>query len=564
MSKKPIFVPQHFHHVIAEKSKSLEEYTGDETAIYDLNWIQRIFVLFEHPNSCRLAGAISVITGCIIFINVLFFVFSTCPIYQKQPSTCLHPVCHNDSSLCPGYTVCKPVAIPIFQNVQAVCIIAFTFHYIMRVITCWSVSPRLANLTINSKEGGAALMVVLRYVSKWDNIVDICSILPFYIFLGLFDTITVDQSSGFIRVLWLPRLLKSLTISDSTKAMCEIFYKTLGRSAQTLLFAFFFITIGTVVFASIIFNLESGTFIVTDAYPTGAYLRENDILGVDGVLSLFTSIPVSMYFTVVTTTSLGYGDIVPRSTGGVVLACVLCIIGVGVIALPIAVIGGNFANFYEAYMMENLSKKKTSETADTRRHELIDLQPLDIALQHEAKCKKFTFSSRTISGKVSTQSEKLLKAQALLTVIVERSRRITLTKNMAIVGDERTHPFKHRSRQPATVEQMMKWNQHPSGAGSGSNGHGSSASSLDGAVTAKVVPNPVPPFGKILCAKIWRFIGLGGPVIVPQIYMYSAPKDLYFPEVRPCIATHLTALHQPYSSLILRMITTASLLYTTY
>ena len=160
----------------------------------------------------------------------------------------------------------------------------------------------------------------------------------------------------------------------------------------------------------------------------------------------------------------------------------------------------------------------------------------------------------------ATQSEKLLKAQALLTVIVERSRRIALTRNMAIVEDTRTHPFKHRSRQPATIEQITKWNRSPSRAGS--NGHSSSSSSLDGTPTATVTPNPVPPAHRVICAKIWRFVGLGGPVIVPKIYIYSAPKDLYFPEVHTCIATDLTAWHKRCSSVILLLTAATFLLFT--
>ena len=55
---------------------------------------------------------------------------------------------------------------------------------------------------------------------------------------------------------------------------------------------------------------------------------------IEGPESGFTSIPVSMYWAIVTLTTVGYGDIAPITVTGRLLASVLMILGYGIIAVP--------------------------------------------------------------------------------------------------------------------------------------------------------------------------------------------------------------------------------------
>jgi voltage-gated potassium channel len=55
---------------------------------------------------------------------------------------------------------------------------------------------------------------------------------------------------------------------------------------------------------------------------------------VEGDASGFTSIPVSMYWAIVTLTTVGYGDIAPQTVLGRMLASLLMILGYGIIAVP--------------------------------------------------------------------------------------------------------------------------------------------------------------------------------------------------------------------------------------
>jgi voltage-gated potassium channel len=59
---------------------------------------------------------------------------------------------------------------------------------------------------------------------------------------------------------------------------------------------------------------------------------------VEGANSGFTSIPQSIYWAVVTMTTVGYGDIAPATVLGKILASVVMILGYGIIAVPTGIV----------------------------------------------------------------------------------------------------------------------------------------------------------------------------------------------------------------------------------
>jgi voltage-gated potassium channel len=58
----------------------------------------------------------------------------------------------------------------------------------------------------------------------------------------------------------------------------------------------------------------------------------------------FTSIPISMYWAVVTMTTVGYGDLAPRTPLGQLLAALLMILGYGIIAVPTGIVSVELAH----------------------------------------------------------------------------------------------------------------------------------------------------------------------------------------------------------------------------
>ena len=65
---------------------------------------------------------------------------------------------------------------------------------------------------------------------------------------------------------------------------------------------------------------------------------------VEGDEGGFTSIPISIYWTIVTLTTVGYGDISPITPLGQAIASVVMIMGYGVIAVPTGIVSAECAN----------------------------------------------------------------------------------------------------------------------------------------------------------------------------------------------------------------------------
>jgi voltage-gated potassium channel len=59
---------------------------------------------------------------------------------------------------------------------------------------------------------------------------------------------------------------------------------------------------------------------------------------IEGPENGFTSIPISIYWAIVTMTTVGYGDIAPQTTLGQTLASIIMIMGYGIIAVPTGIV----------------------------------------------------------------------------------------------------------------------------------------------------------------------------------------------------------------------------------
>ena len=70
---------------------------------------------------------------------------------------------------------------------------------------------------------------------------------------------------------------------------------------------------------------------------------------VEGPRAGFTSIPKGMYWAVATLTTVGYGDVVPTSAAGRVVASVVMVLGYGVIAVPVGIVSSDIAQTVETF-----------------------------------------------------------------------------------------------------------------------------------------------------------------------------------------------------------------------
>ena len=154
----------------------------------------------------------------------------------------------------------------------------------------------------------------LRYVFSFYGVIDFLSTIPKYLSLIFFGTQVFIALRAFrllrvFRILKLTRYLgASNTLASSLKA----------SKAKILVFLF-------------------GVLIVSIIFGTLMYLIEGETSG-------FTSIPVSVYWCIVTLTTVGFGDIAPVTPLGQFIASIIMILGYGIIAVPTGIVSAEFVS----------------------------------------------------------------------------------------------------------------------------------------------------------------------------------------------------------------------------
>ncbi|XP_015778295.1 PREDICTED: potassium voltage-gated channel subfamily A member 1-like [Acropora digitifera] len=161
--------------------------------------------------------------------------------------------------------------------------------------------------------------------------VDLISLLPFY---G--KIILRTNSLNFLRSVRLIRVFRALKAFAFTSGL-QIIVQSLKASFRELILLVIILLIPVVVFSSILYEIEVKE-------PTQAH---------------FKNIPESFWWAIITMTTVGYGDMVPKTVPGRIIGGVCAIFGVLIVALPVSVIGNNFSTYYShAQARLSLPKKK--------------------------------------------------------------------------------------------------------------------------------------------------------------------------------------------------------------
>ena len=148
----------------------------------------------------------------------------------------------------------------------------------------------------------------LRYARSFFGVVDLLAVLPFY--FGLFFT-----SARFLDVIKVLRMLRIFRVLKMAQYVGEA-----DLLKNALLASRRKIGIFLVVVLTIVVILGSLMYII------------------EGEANGFTSIPRSVYWAIVTLTTVGYGDISPQTGPGQALAALIMIIGYSIIAVPTGII----------------------------------------------------------------------------------------------------------------------------------------------------------------------------------------------------------------------------------
>lgn len=153
----------------------------------------------------------------------------------------------------------------------------------------------------------------LKYIFSFYGLVDLLSILPTYLEL-LYPGASYFLVIRLLRVLRVFRVLKLLRYTSEANLLMRSLY----HSRRKVLIFFSCVLVACTVFGTIMFMVE-------------------------GAENGFTSIPKSIYWTIVTVTTVGYGDIVPYTTLGKIIASMAMLTGYSIIAIPTGILTAEIA-----------------------------------------------------------------------------------------------------------------------------------------------------------------------------------------------------------------------------
>lgn len=175
------------------------------------------------------------------------------------------------------------------------------------------------------------------FVKSPVNIIDFLATLSFYLDL-LFNKILPESltSTDLFEFFSITRIFRLFKLTRHYGGL-KILIHTFTASARELMLLIFFLVLFIVIFASLIYYAER-----LQKNP------DND----------FTSIPVGLWWSIVTMTTVGYGDMVPKTYVGMMVGGLCALTGVLTIALPVPVIVANFAMYYSHTQARSKLPKK--------------------------------------------------------------------------------------------------------------------------------------------------------------------------------------------------------------
>ncbi|XP_028925463.1 potassium voltage-gated channel subfamily D member 3 isoform X2 [Ornithorhynchus anatinus] len=286
----------------AERLMDDNDSENNQEAVPSLSCRQTMWRAFENPHTSTLALVFYYVTGFFIAVSVITNVVETVPCGAVPGS--------KEVPCGERYSVA-------FFCLDTACVMIFTVEYLLRLFAAPS---------------------RYRFVRSVMSIIDVVAILPYYI--GLVMTDNEDVSGAFV-TLRVFRVFRIFKFSRHSQGLRILGY-TLKSCASELGFLLFSLTMAIIIFATVMFYAEKGSS-----------------------ASKFTSIPASFWYTIVTMTTLGYGDMVPKTIAGKIFGSICSLSGVLVIALPVPVIVSNFSRIY--HQNQRADKRRAQKKARLAR-----------------------------------------------------------------------------------------------------------------------------------------------------------------------------------------------------
>lgn len=189
-----------------------------------------------------------------------------------------------------------------FIVLDAIAVSIFTLEYCLRMYCC-----------VEEPGYQRAVSGRLKMAKSTSSIIDLLAIAPFFLEVFLHHLIDLR----FLRVFRLLRLLKLSRYTGATQSLSKV----IAREWPVIAASTFIMLLLVVMTASLGFLFEH------EAQP-----------------DKFENIPQAIYWAVITLASVGYGDISPITPAGRAMTIVLSLIGIGIFAIPAAILSSAFTD----------------------------------------------------------------------------------------------------------------------------------------------------------------------------------------------------------------------------
>ncbi|PAV15548.1 voltage-gated potassium channel [Pyrrhoderma noxium] len=304
---------------------------SDPERVIDLHtihpeWKRTLHELLEHPNASPASFVVHVAITALILLSAVVTVSETIPAFHATSPN-------------------------IWFGIETALVVLFTIEYIARSLA-WSVTWRS----------------FMSWAFSFFGIIDLLAILPYYVELLLGVDTSVMFRFSILRTFRLLRVFRAFRTNNTITLTIEVMYLSVRRSQHALLALGFFLLMFLVIFSTILYFAERGTW-----DPT-----LETFIDADGEPSQFSSIPAAAWFVLVTITTVGYGEITPRSFLGRLLTVPLLICGLLLIALPSFVLGREFSVLWDQMGGDRQQKRTNMNEEDislgSLSRQIVDLQ----------------------------------------------------------------------------------------------------------------------------------------------------------------------------------------------
>ncbi|KAF8903672.1 hypothetical protein CPB84DRAFT_1835815 [Gymnopilus junonius] len=291
----------------------------EDSALIEPAWKRRLYKLLEQPTSSKAAFIVHMFVTFMIVFSAFVTVLETVPAVHE-------------------------ISTRVWFGLETSVVALFTIEYIARLIA-WS----------NTWSS------LFSWVLSFYGVIDLLSVLPYYLELLMQQDTSVYFRFSILRMFRLLRIFRPFRYNHtillyvllffllllflmSFHSTIEVMYLSVRRSQHALLAIGFFVVMILTVFSTLLYFAERGTW--------------DEVLGTfintEGDPTQFSSIPAAAWFVLVTITTVGYGEITPRSFLGRLITIPILVFGLLFITLPSFVLGREFSHVWEKLTQDRL------------------------------------------------------------------------------------------------------------------------------------------------------------------------------------------------------------------